>query len=464
MLIDKKDIRSTLKKARNAYTYGQADTVMCRDGKYFNPKDLDFCSGDVDVQLFYQEHPYDGHDYVDLSARSFYEALVLIDKKRVPFLEVTPDPERPDRKFIDLGLLMEDRQLISQLHRQMKKADWYYDYSDDHCEWRKGQAALSEIKHNLLLLSQSDYGRPKANQLWDLYVPAYSEVKPSFLQSHLNATVMNEKNLEFLQKQVQFTGYGKEHNNELREELKKQNPSFTLYHQQDFGKDSTVSSLHFKKSESSDMYFFNRHTIVLKNEQHPDTVRQGFYINNGKDNITLKEGFNLLSGRAVEKDLENKEGEKYRAWIQLNFKEIDKQGNFETRQFHQRYGFDLEKVVGNLPIKSLGNLEEKKQLMESLQRGNRQAVTLEVNGAERKAFIEAAPQFKALNYYNDHGKRMHLSSLLQSPEKVLEEKQTKQEVKHDSKHKKEKTEKSEGDDPPAQKKTRRNKQKIHGNR
>jgi len=117
---------------------------------------------------------------------------------------------------------------------------------------------------------------------------------------------MNEKNLEYLQKQVKLTGYGDDHNKELREELKNQTKAFTLYHQQDYGKDSIVAALHFKKSESTDMVFFNRHTIMLKNEKYPDAIRQTFYIDSGKDNVTLKEGYNLLSGRAVEKNLKVK--------------------------------------------------------------------------------------------------------------------------------------------------------------
>jgi hypothetical protein len=238
---------------------------------------------------------------------------------------------------------------------------------------------------------------------------------------------MNEKNLEFLADQIKHTGYGADHKNELREELKKQNPSFTLYHQADYGKDSTVSALHFKKSTTSDMYFFNSHSIILKNEKYPDAIRQTFYIEAGKDNVTLKEGYNLLSGRAVEKNLENKEGEKYRAWMQLNFKETDKHGNFVTKQFHQKYGFDLEKSLLALPVQ-LANPEEKKRLMESLERGNRQAINIQVGGQDRKIFIEAAPQFKSLNFYNEDGKRLQLQSVLQNPAQTFGEKQTTKET------------------------------------
>ncbi len=247
------------------------------------------------------------------------------------------------------------------------------------------------------------------------------------LKKTFKTQTMNEKNLEFLATQIKLTGYGADHKSELREELKKQNPSFTLYHQADYGKDSTVSALHFKKSTTSDMYFFNSHSIILKNEKHPDAIRQTFYIEAGKDNVTMKEGYNLLSGRAVEKNLETKEGEKYRAWIQLNFKDTDKHGNFITKQFHQKYGFDLEKSLLALPIQ-LANPDDKIRLLESLQRGNRQAVTIQIGGQDRKIFIEAAPQFKSLNFYNTEGKRLQLQSVLQNPAQAFGEKQSNKET------------------------------------
>jgi hypothetical protein len=256
---------------------------------------------------------------------------------------------------------------------------------------------------------------------------ATTEKKDILLKTIPNTQTMNEKNLDFLANQIKLTGYGADHKSELREELKKQNPSFTLYHQADYGKDSTVSALHFKKSTTSDMYFFNSHSIILKNEKHPDAIRQTFYIETGKDNVTMKEGYNLLSGRAVEKNLETKEGEKYRAWIQLDFKDTDKHGNFITKQFHQKYGFDLEKSLLALPIQ-LANPDEKIRLLESLQRGNRQAVTLQVGGQDRKIYIEAAPQFKSLNFYNTEGKRMQLQSILQNPAQAFGEKQPNKET------------------------------------
>src|SRR5439155_6097299 len=119
------------------------------------------------------------------------------------------------------------------------------------------------------------------------------------------------------------------------------------------------------------------------------------------NNITLKEAYNLMSGRAVNKDLTNKEGQVYNAWIQMNFKETDRNGNYLLKHFHTNYGFDLEKELAKHPIKELTNEQDKIRLLESLQKGNRQSATLLQEGKEQKVFIEASPQFKSINVY-DH--------------------------------------------------------------
>ncbi|MES1216907.1 MAG: hypothetical protein ABUT20_15435, partial [Bacteroidota bacterium] len=138
----------------------------------------------------------------------------------------------------------------------------------------------------------------------------------------LKNKIMNEQNLEYLNKQMKFTGFGEGHAQELKDKMSKQLSDFTIFHKLDIGKDSLVATLQFNKSQEGALYFFNRYSLMLKNEQHTDPIKQTFYINNDmkrkeQENITMKEAYNLLSGRAVFKQLVNKEGEPYRAWLQL---------------------------------------------------------------------------------------------------------------------------------------------------
>ena len=114
----------------------------------------------------------------------------------------------------------------------------------------------------------------------------------------------------------------------------------------------------------------------------------------------------MLSGRAVNKDLVNRENEGYNSWVQLNFKETDNAGNYKLKHFTENYGYNIEDALGKYPIKELANAEDKSKLIDSLQKGNRQSVTFSVNGAEQKHFIEANPQFKSLTVYDGSMKRV----------------------------------------------------------
>ena len=134
--------------------------------------------------------------------------------------------------------------------------------------------------------------------------------------------------------------------------MEKQNPDFALNMEKNYGTDNVKATLHFKKSDESDMFFFNRYDLQLKKENNDEAIKQTFYPNK---NITLKEGYNLLDGRAVHKTLTNKEDEKYQAWLQLDFKNNTQSGNYQLKQFHHNYGFDLEKILSKYPIKELEN-------------------------------------------------------------------------------------------------------------
>jgi len=225
---------------------------------------------------------------------------------------------------------------------------------------------------------------------------------------------MKNENLDYLTKQIKFTGFGEEHQAELKEKMQKQLPEFTIFHKAAFGNDNAIAALQFKKSNEQDMYFFNSYNLSVKNGQQTDPLKQTFYINNKDSNITLKEAYNLMSGRAVQKELTHKDGEKYKAWVQLDFKETDKNGNYKMKQFHQNYGYDLAQTLAKHPIKELAEPQDKQRLIESLQRGNRQSVSINIHGQDRKVFIEAVPQFKSLNFYDNNQQRLKTDRLYES--------------------------------------------------
>jgi len=226
---------------------------------------------------------------------------------------------------------------------------------------------------------------------------------------------MNIKNFEYLRDQVKFSGFGEGLEKELKEKIEKQLPEFQLNHRAEFGKDVVTTRLDFNKSKNSDMYFFNQYVVSFKPENSKELMNQTFYM--GKwNNITLKEAYNMMNGRAVYKEFHKMDkdgedpskyyptGQKYNAWVQMDFKNADQKGNFRMEKYHENYGFvlDFDVLLAKYPFKELQDENSKQRLVESIQKGNRQAVTLVDNGEERKYYIEANPQYKTVNVYDSN--------------------------------------------------------------
>ncbi|RZM29214.1 MAG: hypothetical protein EOO88_05870 [Pedobacter sp.] len=216
---------------------------------------------------------------------------------------------------------------------------------------------------------------------------------------------MNQKNLEYLSDQVKYTGFGEGLENDLKQKIEQGQPEFKLQHQAQFGTDKVDATLNFSKSKQSDMYFFNSYQVSLQKENNAEKMEQTFYINKGS-NITLKEAYNLMEGRSVNKDLTNKEGQIYNAWVQMDFKQSDDNGNFKLKHYHENYGYNLEAALGKHPIKELVNDDFKANLMDSLKKGNLQSATFQNGSTEQKQYIEANPQFKTINIYDSGMQRL----------------------------------------------------------
>jgi hypothetical protein len=163
------------------------------------------------------------------------------------------------------------------------------------------------------------------------------------------------------------------------------------------------------------MYFFNKFDTTLEKGKEKEQ-NQTFYINKGSG-ITAKEAFNLMEGRAVYKQLFNKEGEGYHAWLQLDDKNLTQNGNKEIKRFNENYGFDLKEVLADKGIKELNTPESTDNLFRSLKKGNAQQITVERNGEEKKYFIAASPQFKTVDLYDHQMKKIKREELLQPEQK-----------------------------------------------
>ncbi|RZJ23688.1 MAG: hypothetical protein EON51_02070 [Acinetobacter sp.] len=217
---------------------------------------------------------------------------------------------------------------------------------------------------------------------------------------------MNENNLEFLQNNLKYLGFGDKLNGTLKDSINLGVEKFTLHtsslipfsnQRDDPNKGTNISyEINFSKAKEADMYFLNNYRAEIKSGEKAG-IAQTFYVNKGKG-VTAKEAFNLLSGRAVNKDIILKSGEQANVWMKLDFAEAKEKNNYLVKSFGEKYGFDLSKSLENSTIKGLENPEIKEKLIKSLEKGNQHEVTFQKNGLEASGFVTANPQFKTLDY------------------------------------------------------------------
>jgi hypothetical protein len=320
---------------------------------------------------------------------------------------------------------------LEELFQQFDWREAMYDPLHDGIEAGTEQERTDLAKMEMLLVEWEQLYKRNPEAALTL-AEKYWEGKPMEVYKddfiNLNSKVMNEKNFDYLKDNLKYLGFGDKLVEALQSNLKEGKDGFTLHYSAEVNKKNFEATLQFRRSDSTEMYFLNSYKASLE-RTNGDTMEQTFYLNKGKG-VTAKEAYNLLEGRAVHKELTNKAGEPYHAWIQLDFEAKDKHQNYEVKQFHEKYAYDVREAVSKFPIKELDGGDKEKSLLQSLQKGNIQAVTLEGNGDGQRIFIEANPQYKTINLYNEKMQRLdqqQRQNLMQRPEG--------HEVKHQGKEK-----------------------------
>ncbi|MBS1519839.1 MAG: hypothetical protein JST50_02490 [Bacteroidetes bacterium] len=258
----------------------------------------------------------------------------------------------------------------------------------------------------------------------------------------LNTTnQMNTENLSYLQKQLLNLGFGEKLNEELEKNIKSGKKEFTLIADREYNKQNVDYILHYKAGDQNDMYFFNKYDASLRGKE----MQQTFYINKGSG-VTAKEAYNLMEGRAVHKQLENLEGEKYHAWIVIDKENKTENGNYKLRPFTEGWNYKPERAIDKLAIVGIDEQGAREKLMKSLEKGNRHQVTAMKDGKEVKLFLEANPAEHRVNLTNWKGEAQQL------------EHYKKPELKND--HQKDQKQAQSEEDAPAKKLKRGTKMKI----
>ena len=266
---------------------------------------------------------------------------------------------------------------------------------------------------------QNPLHNPDGNDFTDALIDSVERREGVNNYSLFKCTTMNEQNLEYLKNTLKYMGFEDRLNEGLERSIQSGTLAFTLNDTKQFNNVKTDSILYFSKGKENETYFFNKYDVaVTKADGRSES--QTMYMNRvtrfneetGKDQtrlsgFTLKEAANLLDrdangmGRAVYKEFVNKDNESYMAWKQVDFTQQEDSGNYKYKTFHQNYGYNLEKALDKYSI-----LEDKSDVMKSLQKGNLQAVTVEENGNNVRRFLAADPENKVLKVFDEKGREI----------------------------------------------------------
>lgn len=160
----------------------------------------------------------------------------------------------------------------------------------------------------------------------------------------------------------------------------------------------------------NDQYRLEGYNATLRNELKPEEIKHHYF--KPEQAISAQQAYNLLAGRSIEREQMGINPIRQSTWIQLDFNDKDPQGNYRIKQFTSTYGYDLQKELQQLPLKELLNKEQTEKLLDALTNGKRESVSFLKDGKERQYYIEANPQFKSVNIYDGHSRKVTLSTAL----------------------------------------------------
>lgn len=222
--------------------------------------------------------------------------------------------------------------------------------------------------------------------------------------SNTKPEIMNEKNFEYLYNQIYYGGMNDITREQLKEQIISGKDEFQLSLDKKFGNDSARAVLNFKKSDqNAEMYFYNSYDLILKKAGREEALQHNFRVSYG-NSFTMKEAYNMLDGRSVNKDFikvdkdDKANNQEYNAWAYIDFKNTDDQGRF---MIAKQFNFELEKVIGEYPIKNMEYPQNRQQLLDSLKKGNLHYVTMETSRGDEKIYLEANPRYNSIKLYDD---------------------------------------------------------------
>jgi hypothetical protein len=267
-------------------------------------------------------------------------------------------------------------------------------------------------KGNVLETIQSEYVKTqKSNVNKNEASESREDQQSDSLENKPSEEKKEKTNLGYLKDQIKYLGMGEdpEMHKELAKKMGSGQKEFSMIIASDkasFKNNEVNFTLNFQKSTSNNKFYLNTFQAHLKNEERGTDLTHTF---SARGNFTGKEAINLLEGRAVKTEIDNKKsGEKEEAFVKLNFsEEKTEKGNFKLQVFNKNYGIDVEKIMAKANL-VFDNEKHKEITQKSLEKGNIVSVKFADQNnkvMEGKAILN--PQYKMLNLYDNTMKRVN---------------------------------------------------------
>lgn len=284
----------------------------------------------------------------------------------------------------------ENRSLLAEKLRQFERIRTKYKSSKN-----------IEEQHTLRILKMEIHRMSK-----QLYPSLISRILRKIITSTQNqlslrsAAKKDERNFNSLNEEVQRIGFP-DLSEKLKNLINKEQENFSIplsYYINE--KEKITHTLSFSKN--AERHFeLDGFKSSMQNNSAPEDSRDYYFKNGQERNFKLNEVYNLLSGRSVEHN---------QSWFQLDFNDRDASGNYHLKEFRNEYAYDLEKTLKSIPLKEISNTYEMEKLKHALRQGDRVSAVLIKNGRENQIYIEANPQFRSLNIYDRHFRKIQTAS------------------------------------------------------
>lgn len=221
---------------------------------------------------------------------------------------------------------------------------------------------------------------------------------------------MEIENAKDLQDAIKYTGYPDSVYDKVISAIQAGNNQPVIEHFAILdNKDEMRYKLHFRKAEDLAKVYFNKiEAGLLKNIDSPGDNREHTFSMD--KHITATEAYHMLKHGdkvAVNKNLFNKEGQKYNTWILIDVSgPKDEYNNYPVQTYHQNYfikkPFDIISALKALPfpIKELQQQDDFVKMEKALRKAKLPEVMMVVDGQEQRAYLSVNPKERRIDIYD----------------------------------------------------------------